>query len=287
MRTLAFLALRLTWLPCVLREVVQRRFVTVLVYHRPSPQVFATHLSILTRLYNIIPLSRYVDARRHGDLRQLPPKALIITLDDGHCSNYALKDVLEMYNVPVTIFLCSGLIGTRRRFWFLHEPTAAIVQQLKTLPDDERLAILREMGFEETQAFDARQALSGCELQALEPLADFQSHTVFHPILQRCSPARAEAEIIRSKLDLQARFSHEVYALAYPNGDYAEREWRLAERAGYKCAVTLDRGFNTARTPLFRLRRICIPDDADLHELLVKASGLWGGIRAILDRRTA
>ena len=25
-------------------------------------------------------------------------------------------------------------------------------------------------------------------------------------------------------------------------------------------------------TPLFRLRRICIPDDADRHELLVKAS---------------
>jgi peptidoglycan/xylan/chitin deacetylase (PgdA/CDA1 family) len=287
MRKLAFLALRLTLLPFVLREVCQRKKITIIVYHAPSPQVFDTHLGFLKRIYNVVPLSIYVEARQNGDCSKLPPKALVITLDDGHCSNYALKGVLEKHNVPVTIFLCSGLIGTRRRFWFLHEETTAIVQQLKTVPDDERLAILRETNFEETQEFDERQALSVSELRELNHKVNFQSHTVSHPILPHCSSERAEAEIARSKLDLQTRLRHEVYALAYPNGDYSEREVRLAERAGYRCALTLDRGFNTERTPLFKLRRICIPDDADQHELLVKASGLWGEIRAILGRRTA
>jgi peptidoglycan/xylan/chitin deacetylase (PgdA/CDA1 family) len=287
MRKLAFLALRLTLLPFVLREVFQRKIVTIIVYHAPAPRVFDAHLDILRRLYNIVPLSVYVEARQTGEFSKLPRKALIITLDDGHRSNYALRDVLETHNVPVTIFLCSGLIDTRRRFWFLHEETVAIVQQLKTVPDDERLAILHETNFEETQEFDERQALSMSELRELNPKVDFQSHTVSHPILPRCSSERAEAEIARSKLDLQTRLGHEVYALAYPNGDYSEREVRLAERAGYRCALTLDRGFNTARTPLFKLRRICIPDDADQHELLVKVSGLWGEIRAVLSRRTA
>jgi peptidoglycan/xylan/chitin deacetylase (PgdA/CDA1 family) len=285
MRKLALLALRLTLLPFVLREVFQRKKVTIIVYHAPSPQVFDTHLGVLKRLYNIVPLSVFVKARQEGDLGKLPPKALIITLDDGHRSNYALKSVLEKHDVPVTIFLCSGVIGTHRRFWFLHKETSAIVQELKTIPDNERLAILREASFEETKEFDTRQALSGSELRGLHK-ADFQSHTIFHPILPRCSSERAEAEITRSKLDLQGRLRSEVYALAYPNGEYSERELRLAEKAGYRCALTLDRGFNTERTPLFRLRRICIPDDADQHELLVKTSGLWGGIRAVLGRRT-
>lgn len=287
MRKLAFLALRLTLLPFVLREVLQRKKVTIIVYHAPSAQVFDTHLGFLKRIYNIVPLSVYVEARQKGDFSKLPPKALIITLDDGHHSNYTLKDVLEKHAIPVTIFLCSGLIGTRRRFWFLHEETTAIVQQLKTMPDDERLAILRETSFEETKEFDERQALSVSELRELKSKVDFQSHTVFHPILTSCSSERTEAEIAKSRMDLQKMLGNEVYALAYPNGTYSEREIRLAEKAGYKCALTLDRGFNTARTPLFRLRRICVPDNANRHELLVKASGLWGGIRAVLGRRTS
>jgi peptidoglycan/xylan/chitin deacetylase (PgdA/CDA1 family) len=208
---------------------------------------------------------------------------LVVTLDDGHRSNFALKDVLERHNVPITIFLCSGLIGTRRRFWFLHEKSLAMVQRLKTVRDDERLAALRRAGFEEAKEFDERQALSIAELRELNSRADFQSHTVFHPILPRCSEEKAEAEIAGSRSDLQTRFGYEVYALAYPNGDYSERELRLAEKAGYSCALSVDHGFNTKRTPLFRLRRICVPDDADRRELLVKASGLWGKIKVVLD----
>lgn len=286
MRKVVFLGLRLMLLPFVFREVIQRKKVTIVVYHTPMPQVFDAHLGVLRRLYKVVPLSVYVEARLTGDFSILPPKAMIITLDDGHRSNYQLKDVLERHNFPVTIFLCSGLIDTRRKFWFLHEKSFDIVQQLKTVPDDKRVAILRERGFEETEEFETRQALSVSELRELSSKADFQSHTVFHPILPRCSSERAEAEIVRSKLDLQTTLGTEAYALAYPNGEYSERDIRLAERAGYRCALTLDRGFNTETTPLFKLRRICIPDDADQHELIVKVSGLWGEIRAVLGWRT-
>src|SRR6266850_2968741 len=239
-RKMAFLALRVTLLPFVLREVFQRRKVTIIVYHAPSVDVFDAHLTVLKRIYNIVPLSVYVEARRKGAFSELPPKALIITLDDGHRSNYALKAVIERHKVPVTIFLCSGLVGTRRRFWFRHEATNAIVQQLKTVPDGERLAILRKAGFEETKECDERQALSATEVYELKSKADLQSHTVFHPILPRCLSERAEVEITQSKEDLQKGLAVEVYALAYPDGNYSEREVRLVEKAGYKCALTLD-----------------------------------------------
>jgi peptidoglycan/xylan/chitin deacetylase (PgdA/CDA1 family) len=283
-RRLVFLALRVMWLPFVLREVFQRKKVTILVYHTPSAEFFDTHIRFLKHVYHIVPLAAYLEARQRGELSKLPPKALVITLDDGYRSNYELKDIIEKHDVPVTIFLCSGLIDTHRKFWFYNEETSAIVQQLKTVRDEERIAILRKAGFEETQEFEGRQALSASEITDLKKTVDFQSHTVFHPILPRCSSEKVETELVQSRMDLQTRLGKEVYAFAYPNGDYSERELRLAEEAGYRCALTLDPGFNTARTPLFRLRRICIPDNADLHELVVKASGLWGGIMSILGR---
>jgi peptidoglycan/xylan/chitin deacetylase (PgdA/CDA1 family) len=284
MRGLVFLALRATLLPFVLREVCQRKKVTIIVYHAPSAEIFDTHICFLKHVYHIVPLSVYLEARQRGDFSKLPPKALVITLDDGYRSNYELKHIIEKHNVPVTIFLCSGLIDTNRRLWFYHEETSAIVQQLKTVPDEERLAILREAGFEETREFEGRQALSASEIAGLKNTVDFQSHTVFHPILPRCSSEKVETELVQSRIDLQAQLGTEVYAFAYPNGDYSERELRMVEKAGYQCALTLDRGSNTVRTPLFMLRRICIPDNAELHELVVKASGLWGGIKGLLGR---
>jgi peptidoglycan/xylan/chitin deacetylase (PgdA/CDA1 family) len=283
MRGWIFLSLRLTLLPFVLREVVQRKKVTILVYHAPSAETFDKHLRFLKRVYHIIPLSTYLDARQRADFSKLPAKALVITLDDGHSSNYALTENIAKHEVAVTIFVCSGLIGTYRRFWFLHQETRTIVQQLKTRPDAERLAILREAGFEETKEFEERQALSTSEIADMQPKVDFQSHSVFHPILPHCSTEKAEAEIVRSRLDLQTRLGKKLYAFAYPNGNYSAREMQLVEKAGYACALTLDRGANTSKIPPFSLRRICIPDDAALHELVVKASGLWGGLKAVLD----
>src|SRR5262249_32334232 len=116
-----FLALRLTMLPFLIRELIQRRRVTIITYHDPSPDVFDAHLCVLRSLYSIIALEAYIDATERGAVSALPPKALIITLDDGHRGNHALKRVIEKHQVPVTIFLCSGLVGTRRRFWFRHE----------------------------------------------------------------------------------------------------------------------------------------------------------------------
>jgi len=276
----AFLALRLTLIPLVIRAVLQRRTVTILAYHAPTPDVLEAHVRVLRRLYNFVSLSDYLDARRRGDLRALPRRALIITMDDGHSGNYALKDVIAKYKLPLTIFVCSGLVDTCRRFWFLHDETRPIVQQLKRVGDADRLAVLAMTGFGELAEFGERQALSAAELHELKTIADVQSHTVLHPILPRCSRERAESEITRSREDLERLLDRDIYAFAYPNGEYTDRELHLVEQAGYKCAVSLDPGFNSARTPVFCLRRICIPDDAGRHELIVKTSGFWQVLQA-------
>src|SRR5215475_4541536 len=97
-RKFAFLALRFTLGPFIFRQVFQRRKVTIIVYHAPSPEVFDSHLTLLKRIYNIVSLSDYIELRRKGDLSKLPPMALIITLDDGHRRNFGLKAILEKHN---------------------------------------------------------------------------------------------------------------------------------------------------------------------------------------------
>ncbi|MFL6713491.1 MAG: polysaccharide deacetylase family protein [Sulfurifustis sp.] len=273
MRDVVFFLLRLTGLPLLLREVIQRRRVSILCYHDPAPEDFARHLRLLTRIYNVISLERYLAWRRDSAVA-LPPKPLVITLDDGHRGNYALAGVLAQYRIPVTIFLCSAIVGTRRRFWW-KDLSGADREQLKRMSDAERLQALARNGFDETEEYPERHALSADEIQALRAHADFQSHTRFHPILPSCDDARAADEIGVSKAELEQRFGLDVNALAYPNGDYTARDAMLARQAEYTCALTIDGGYNDRATDVYRLHRFRMSDAATNSEVVVKASGLW------------
>ena len=279
LRKLAFFLLRGSGLPFLFREVLQRRKVTIIFYHDPKPELADEHFRILKSRYNVIALREYIQAHQTGTLRRLPPKPLVITLDDGSKGNYALLPVLRKHDIPVTVFLCSGVVGTRRHFWFEHDMGGYDLQLLKSMPDERRLATLRQFGFEETKEFPDRTALSKQEIEEMKGTVDFQSHTRFHPLLPRCSAEKASAEIRQSKEDLEREYGLDIYALAFPNGDHTEREIAMASEAGYECAVTIEAGFNAQDADLFRLKRLGLTDDADVSELLVKTSGLWNCLR--------
>jgi peptidoglycan/xylan/chitin deacetylase (PgdA/CDA1 family) len=279
-RAAVFRLLRLTMLPLLIRETIQRSRVTVIYYHDPSPPTLSTHLALLGRTYNIISLRTFLEAHRHGTMDSLPVKPLVVCLDDGHAGNFRLKGLLEGTQVPITIFLCSGIVGTGRRFWFKH--VSGDVESLKLVPDSARLERLGKQSFDQAGEFAEREALSHAEVEELSSLVDFESHTISHPILPLCPDAKAAEEIIGSKQALEDEYGFEIRALAYPNGDYSEREISFARRAGYEYALTADVGFNRGRTDPFRLKRIGIDDHDGIDELLVKACGLWGWINLAL-----
>jgi peptidoglycan/xylan/chitin deacetylase (PgdA/CDA1 family) len=136
----------------------------------------------------------------------------------------------------------------------------------------------------ETQDYPERQALSDNEIAALKREVDFQCHTLLHPVLPRCSAERAKEEIAKAKAELEQRYGLSIYALAYPNGDYSDREIELVRTAGYDCALTLDGRVNRATTNPFRLDRMGVSDCASANELIVKASGLWDMLLRLLGR---
>lgn len=283
MSGIAYKALRWSGIAWLWREAVQRRKVTFLLFHDMEAADAERNFGYLKQHYNIIGLNDYLDAVRNG--KRLPNKALVITFDDGHVSNYALLPTIKRMQIPVTIFLCSSIVGTHRHFWFRHSAEKKPqVEALKKFSNGQRLDTLRQYGFAQEQEYDEIQALSKEQIEEMTPWVNFQSHTCFHPILPQCDDTTSEKEIKESKRQLEETFGLTINALSYPNGDYSKRDLQLAQDAGYKCGITVDSGYNDMKTDLFRLKRFSVNDAKSTTELMVKASGCYALLKHRLHK---
>jgi peptidoglycan/xylan/chitin deacetylase (PgdA/CDA1 family) len=100
----------------------------ILMYHRVarpevdpwalsvSPAHFAEQLEVLRRSRVCLPLTDLVLGLKE---QRLPARALAITFDDGYADNlHQAAPALERYQVPATVFLVSGVLGSDREFWW-------------------------------------------------------------------------------------------------------------------------------------------------------------------------
>ncbi len=100
----------------------------ILIYHRVaeanvdpwalgvSPAHFAQQLQVLNTIANPVSLQDLVNAKSD---RELPPRPVCITFDDGYADNlYAAKPVLEAYRVPATVFITPGYLGVPENLWW-------------------------------------------------------------------------------------------------------------------------------------------------------------------------
>lgn len=270
--------LRISFLPVFLRTFIQRNTVTILVFHNPSVLTFEKTLKYLLKHYEIISLNEYISSIENI----LIPikKSVILTFDDGYKNNFQLVNIIRRYQVPVTIFVCAELIGTNRHFWGTMVPLGVTKRNLKKIPNKDRIDLFKKNGIDLhfEHGNDARQCLNYSEIEEMKStgLFDFQSHTVSHPILINCTDAESNNEIKNSKLMLESTINNKIFALAFPNGDYSQREVKYANNAGYKCCLTTKPGYNNKNSNLFELKRIGITDNANLDEIIVRVSGLWG-----------
>jgi len=272
--------LRLSGAPWLLHRAHRRGFATILFYHDPKPAVMDAHLRHLRRHYHLTTLDEIVRAVERRDLGALPDHALAITLDDGHRGNYELRPVFRRHGVVPTIYLCSQIVGTGRRYWF--QIPGVDSEPYKRLPNAERVERLRsDAGFEPTREHPLaeRQALSDREIDEMAPWVDFQVHTRFHPVLPRCTDEEAWEEIAGSKRELEKRLGRECRHFAYPNGDFSARDAELARRAGFASARTTELGWTTGDTDSFRLPSFGITDDASLRILTAQLSGIPSWVR--------
>ena len=99
---------------------------------------------------------------------------------------------------------------------------------------------------------------------------EFGAHTKTHPILSRIFDADAiREEIEGSKLRIENQLGEPVLHFSYPNGKVADINKQVvdaAKRAGFRTAVTSERGLDVADADPFLLRRVGVePVGATLY----------------------
>jgi len=266
-----------------LRCVYANRKVTIVIYHDPEPALFDAHLAYFTSRYNVIPFSRFFDCHQQRDLRSLPPRSLVITFDDGHARNFQLTESLRKHRVSPLLYLCSQIVGTNRRFWWQSEAASRLgIDQLKSLPDEERRERLVGAGFLQTEEQPVADALSSAQLDVMRDVFEFGAHTRFHPILTRCTDQRCQEEIAGARSEISEAIGSECLHFAYPNGNYGERETTLVANAGYASGRTIDVGWNCERTDPYRFKIMPVDDRSSVWWLKAQLTGIPALLKNII-----
>lgn len=103
-----------------------------------------------------------------------------------------------------------------------------------------------------------------------EGLVSFGSHTAGHRILTTLSESEIREELGRSRDRLLAErvADKETLTLCFPNGDYNGPLLPLVREAGYRCAMTTERGWHGRGADPLRLRRVGIHQDMSSSDAL-------------------
>jgi peptidoglycan/xylan/chitin deacetylase (PgdA/CDA1 family) len=259
----------------VFRRLFQKKNVTILMFHKPSVKSFSFCIDYISKKHNIISLKDFL-SYINGNIKSLPKYSVIITLDDGHKSNYNLLPIIKKYNFTPTIFISSGTVNTNRHYWTMHlNNKISDRKAINTTPYEKLSVILKQNDFYFEKEFENRVFLSLEEINKMKNFVDFQSHSVNHLSLPMCNDEIAEFEISNSKEYLNKTFDNKIYAFAFPFGKYSNRDIELVKKTGYKCAITVDFGYNNKNTNPYKLKRLSVNDTDNLYELIIKASGLW------------
>jgi peptidoglycan/xylan/chitin deacetylase (PgdA/CDA1 family) len=185
---------------------------------------FESQLKYLaTNGYVAIPLRQLVDYHL-GKGAPPPPKAFVITADDGHKSVYTdMFPLLKKYGVPATLFIYPSAIS--------NATYAVTWAQLKEM---------KESGF-----------------------IDLQSHTYWHPNFkkdkERLPPSEYERfvqmQLTKSRQKLEREFDAKVDMLAWPFGICNDYLIGKALEAGYVATFTMERHHVCATDQLRSLPR--------------------------------
>lgn len=273
------------------RRLAARRL-TVLAYHGvDDPASFRRQLDHLVAVARPVSLEEVVDALARR--RPLPPRAVLVTFDDGHRSLLdAGLPLLRERGIPAVAFVVAGLLDTRTPFWWTEVEQllarggragtddgltpAALVKRLKAAPDAERLAAIAELRRTASAPAPPAPQLRREELPLLEAAGiAVENHTWSHPCLPRCDDRKAAAEADDAHRALRQALGRPPRAFAYPNGDWDQRTERALAAAGYAAAFLFDHRVNPAvpRHPL-RLSRVRVNSHDRLDRFAILLSGL-------------
>lgn len=274
----------------------------VLLYHRVLPDAvddgfrlvvtcehFRAQLEWLREHADVVSLDQ-LDASRPR--RSRSRRQVVITFDDGYRDNhrYASELLLEQ-SLPAIFYVCSGYIGTERRFWWdevaartlasansttapgISLPTDQLLIQrtcsrLRPLPAPVRAQEIERLGTTPAPARPVDLPMAWSELRELHRMGfTIGAHSVNHPALSGLTELQAREEICRSRAMLEQALSRPVQHFCYPY-DEAVRwgrqlpsgQARWVREAGFATGVTVVEGVVTRKTDPMAIPRLAVGD---------------------------
>lgn len=263
-------------------------------------------------------LAAHVEART-----DLTRPTAVFTVDDGYQDFAQLAaPIFQGFDCSPTVFLVTEFVGGRQWCWwdrvteaFLRSPLRAVsltcdgrgfsfllgseaerragaasfIEELKWMPDAERLRVVEHVGTLLGVELPARvpdnyAPLSWDDVRRLEREGvDFGPHTLTHPVLSRVSAEKSRSEILQSWADVRRECYDPAPVFCYPNGSldsFGPREINIVRESGMAGAVAFRRRYVDPRScsvdDRYTLSRF--PAPADLASAGYLASGLaWEG----------
>lgn len=217
--------------------------------------LFAEHMSILSNEVNVVSLESVVNGMVRG---KLPKNAVAITFDDGYRNNFTRAyPILKQYNIPATIFLTTGYIGTKFLLWperlaylimttsldvidneligkydlsdnaqkkVAYSKLCKLLKQYNSIRVESIIDLIqKQLNVEYIQDDPLYQewlplTRDDIRLMEGEGLIDFGGHTVNHSIFSTHSKEEIIREITNCGWDLESYLINNKWYWAHPNG---------------------------------------------------------------------
>jgi peptidoglycan/xylan/chitin deacetylase (PgdA/CDA1 family) len=280
-----------------------------------TPAEFDEHMRFLSSLYRPLSLLELLAIRR-GEA-PLPPRAVMVTFDDGYRSvaEHAWP-IMQRHGVPLTLFVPTAYPGDpTKAFWWdrlwralgtedavvstplgdlpVRTPAERLSTyrrlrgHLKSLPHQRAMAIVDDLSGGSGAEATGASVLDWDELRRLagDGVA-IGSHSRTHPLLDKVTRPEASAEIRESLGDLEREIGPTPRAFAYPGGGVDSRVASVLEEEGFELAFLTRRGPNDLRRPdWLRLRRINVGRSSGLTGIRLQLLPQWARIQRVRERK--
>lgn len=225
--------------------------------------------------YQPVSLARIAEARAGG--KPLPPKAVLLSFDDGYADFYTrVYPALKLFGYPAVI----ALVGS----WMDAPAGAQVEYDGKPVPREHFMswAQVREMvgsGLVEvaSHSYGLHRGVRGNPQGNEQPAAVTR---VYDPATQRYESDERWRARIRDDLERSARLIERETgkaprAIVWPYGRYNGAAQQIAREAGMPLMLTLEGGVNAADAPLDRIRRIIVEFSPDLGAFVDEIERVW------------
>lgn len=228
--------------------------------HAVSASELVAHFSWLRgNGFTPVSLDQVIAARSGGP--SLPPRAVLLTFDDGYRSFYShVFPLLKLYGFPAVFAIVGSWLEVGAEGLVPYEagnakPRSAFVSwdELREIARSGLVAIA-------SHSYDLHHGVLANRESNTQPAATTR---IFDPATgayetDHAYRARIHADLARNSALIERELGVRPKAMVWPFGSYNHAALAIAAELGMPVTLTLDDGVNSASVPLNRLRRVLI-----------------------------